>query len=144
MQNIKQLIVTSLLFLGIFLMSFTTLVIPPEDSTSVGLKDGDSIYYSDPDDTLWNVVVYVEFSVDSNGLIHDVLAEKPFDCLKCDSILIDSLKEQAVQTVKDIKTWNNLQHKDIKYEYPVHMLKLHKDVHHDVYHHPDSLKSDKN
>ena len=142
MGNLKQLFITTALFCGIFLMSFTTFVIPPPDSTSVDLKDGDSIYFSDPEDTLWNVVVYVEFSVDSNGLIHDVLAERPFECMKCDTILIDSLKAQAVQTVKDIKVWENLQHKDIKYEYPVHMLKLHKDVHHDVYHHPDSLKSD--
>lgn len=116
--------------------------ITPPPATNNELHEGDSIYVADPEDTLWNVVIYVEFAVDANGTIHDVLAEKKFECMKCDSSMIDTLKAQAVSTVEKIGVWENLQHKDIRYEYPIHMIKLHKDVHHEVYHHEDSLKKD--
>lgn len=138
MQKAKQLFLTLGLFTIIFASSFTENTPPPADTTN--LQDGDSIYVEDPEDTLWNVIVHVEFSVDSNGTIHDVMAEDHYECIKCDSTIMDSLKTQAIKTVEKIGVWENLQHKDIRYEYPVHMIKMHKDIHHDVYHHSDSLK----
>lgn len=136
MQNKRLFLVwLTLITISFGISSFVT---PPNNTQE--LHDGDSIYVADPEDTLWNVVIYVEFAVDANGTIHDVVAEKPFECIKCDSTMIDSLKVQAVNTVEKIGVWENLQHKDIKYEYPIHMIKLHKDVHHEIYHHEDSLK----
>lgn len=93
-------------------------------------------------DTIWNVVIYIEFGVDSNGHIHDVAAEQPFDCFKCDSSMINDLKQEAIETVEAMPRWDNYQHKDIKYEIPIHMVRTHPHHTHKVHHNQDSIRID--
>lgn len=74
-------------------------------------------------DTVWNVIVHVEFGVDSNGKILDVVAEELFECFQCDSTIINDLKNQAVATVKAMSSWSNRQGKYIRYKIPVSMVR---------------------
>lgn len=113
----------------------------PETSSSVTAITKDSTEVN-KNDTIWNVVVYVEFGVDTNGHIHDVKAENQFECIRCDSTMINDLKNEAVATVEAMPHWDNYQHKDIKYEIPVHMVRTHPHPEHKVHHHQDSIRLD--
>ncbi len=111
----------------------------PKTNTSTSLFSKDSTEVQE-NDTVWNVVVYVEFGVDTNGHIHDVKAEDQFECMRCDSTMINDLKKEAVATVEAMPHWDNFQHKDIKYEIPVHMVRTHPHPQHKTHHHQDSIR----
>ena len=134
----KQAFLQLTLAVGLFAMCF---MFQPSHAINHLSTDKDSLTTTE-NDTIWNVIVYVEFGVDSNGHIHDVAAESQFECMRCDSSLINDLKQEAVETVRAMPHWDNYQHKDIKYEIPVHMVRTHPHHTHRVHRHKDSVRVD--